>query len=71
MNLNERKMAAFESGAQAISMDYCVVSEHFDSLYLVNRLSRVILLTLNLDVISKNSFVVIDCNFGRALEVAY
>ena len=35
MNLNERKMAAFESGAQAISTDYCVVPEHFDSLYLV------------------------------------
>ena len=35
MNLNERKMAAFENGAQAISTDYYAVSEHFDSPYLV------------------------------------
>ena len=35
MNLTERKMAAVESGAQAISTDYYIVSEHFDSPYLV------------------------------------
>ena len=35
MNLTERKMAALESGAQAISTDYYIVSEHFDSPYLV------------------------------------
>ena len=35
MNLNERKLTAFESGSQAIRTDYYVVSEHFDSPYLV------------------------------------
>ena len=35
LNLSERKKAAVESGAQAISTDYYMVSEHFDSPYLV------------------------------------
>ena len=34
-NLTDRKMAAIESGAQAISTDYYMPSEHFDSPYLV------------------------------------
>ena len=34
-NLTDRKMAALESGAQAISTDYYIPSEHFDSPYLV------------------------------------
>ena len=34
-NLTDRKMAAIESGAQAISTDYYVPSEYFDSPYLV------------------------------------
>ena len=34
-NLTDRKMAAIDSGAKAISTDYYVSPEHFDSPYLV------------------------------------